>query len=994
MVVKNTLMNCILDFYVKNNLILKSLMKSGFFMSLFMLLSALFSGSGNLYCNNSLYNNGIINHKEDADLSESKRVIRSSNIMKLHDVSAQPGEIITVELEIINDQEFVGFNLSIPLPNGFTYIEGSEQLFRGIENDHTFGFVVIEATNLAKIIAFSLTNSPFLGNDGIIFSFDVMTPTESGEYVLEITDAVIGTIDLQNILTGKVDGTILLEEPQSEYTLTLLSEPVSGGIAEGGGVYQTGESIALTATPNPGYNFANWTDESGTLVSDQASFSYIMPDFDVTITANFSPILNIIAATSGANGSIDPFGDVEVGYGADQTFSIIPDSGYLVADVIVDGVSVGAVSEYTFENVVSNHTIHAEFALSVHTITATAGQNGDINPAGAVMVDHGADQTFIITPDAGYHVADVVVDGVSAGAVAEYTFENVASDHTIYVEFALNVYTITASASANGNITPVGAVMVNHGADQTFIITPDEGYHVSDVVVDGISAGVVSEYTFENVVSNQTIHAEFALNVYSIVATAGANGSISPSGAVIVEHGADQTFTLTPNVGYRIASVLVDGINFGPVNEYTFENVTQDHTLHANFAIKTYVISATAGNNGSISPAGSVLIGHSSDRTFTITPDAGYSIAEVVVDGESVGAVSEYTFEHVVNNHTIHAEFVQNVYTITATAGTNGSITPFGAVMVEHGANQDFVITADEGYHIADVLVDGVSVGAVSEYTFENVVDDHTIHAEFALNVYTITATAGDNGSITPFGAVMVEYAADQAFVILPDEGHYIDDVVVDGLSVGTVSAYTFENVASNHTIHAEFAMEEDPVDDLHIALDEDVFIDGSACFFTLSSILVAGEGYEFFVADGGEATLAAANGIRLLPGTIVESGGYLLAYITEEDPCGRPFAKEELPVKDETIASINVIDKDEGSLFINLYPNPAETDVTIGLGNFHEALPVHIEIFSLMGNRVLSKELPAQPAVSLDLTDMQAGMYVLKVIQGDNSVVERFIKR
>ena len=75
---------------------------------------------------------------------------------------------------------------------------------------------------------------------------------------------------------------------------------------------------------------------------------------------------------------------------------------------------------------------------------------------------------------------------------------------------------------------------------------------------------------------------------------------------------------------------------------------------------------------------------------------------------------------------------VDEVRIITATAGDNGRITPTGDVAVPKGESKTFTITPDSGYHIKEVLVDGKSVGAVSTYTFENVVDNHTIHATFA----------------------------------------------------------------------------------------------------------------------------------------------------------------------------------------------------------------------------------------------------------------------
>ena len=86
-------------------------------------------------------------------------------------------------------------------------------------------------------------------------------------------------------------------------------------------------------------------------------------------------------------------------------------------------------------------------------------------------------------------------------------------------------------------------------------------------------------------------------------------------------------------------------------------------------------------------------------------------------------------------------------FAITATAGANGTVTPSGTVTVNQGANQTFTITPDTGYHVADVLVDGVSVGATTTYTFTSVTVDHTISASFAINTYTLTVAISGTGS-------------------------------------------------------------------------------------------------------------------------------------------------------------------------------------------------------------------------------------------------------
>lgn len=80
----------------------------------------------------------------------------------------------------------------------------------------------------------------------------------------------------------------------------------------------------------------------------------------------------------------------------------------------------------------------------------------------------------------------------------------------------------------------------------------------------------------------------------------------------------------------------------------------------------------------------------------------------------------------------VTATFTLKAYTITATAGTGGSISPSGTVTVNHGANQTFTISANNGYKVADVKVDNVSQGVLSTYTFTNVTSNHTIEASFA----------------------------------------------------------------------------------------------------------------------------------------------------------------------------------------------------------------------------------------------------------------------
>jgi hypothetical protein len=143
--------------------------------------------------------------------------------------------------------------------------------------------------------------------------------------------------------------------------------------------------------------------------------------------------------------------------------------------------------------------------------------------------------------------------------------------------------------------------------------------------------------------------------------------------------------------------------------------------------------------------------------------------------------------------------------TITAAAGSGGTISPSGVVHVSVGASQTFTITPATDFSISDVLVDGLSVGAAATFTFSDIDANYTIEAQFGANKI-ISARSGPNGAISPSGDIVVTEGADQLFTITPDPGYLISDVIVDEVSVGAVRSFTFPNVTSAHTIETSFS--------------------------------------------------------------------------------------------------------------------------------------------------------------------------------------------
>jgi hypothetical protein len=305
-------------------------------------------------------------------------------------------------------------------------------------------------------------------------------------------------------------------------------------------------------------------------------------------------------------------------------------------------------------------------------------------------------------------------------------------------------YIINATAYGPGIIVPSGAVLLDTTgfADTTFTFTPNAYAHLDSLLVDGINHGSDStSYRFVDVTANHTIAAHFSYDQYIITASAVGPGIIAPSGAVVVNGGQNATFDMTPNPNCHIDSVVVDGANQGAIPSYTFYTVIAPHTITAYFSDNpTYTITATAYGPGTIVPSGTIIVYEGDDTTFIITPNLDCQTDSVVIDGTNQGVLTSHTFTNVDANHTIDAYFSPTTpvtYTITASATSGGTITPVGDVIVNQGADTTFYIAAGPDAILDSVLVDGVSVGAVPSYTFYAVVDNHTIHAMFTINLPT-----------------------------------------------------------------------------------------------------------------------------------------------------------------------------------------------------------------------------------------------------------------
>lgn len=155
-----------------------------------------------------------------------------------------------------------------------------------------------------------------------------------------------------------------------------------------------------------------------------------------------------------------------------------------------------------------------------------------------------------------------------------------------------------------------------------------------------------------------------------------------------------------------------------------------------NSALPQFVIQTSIEGAGKISPSGYVKVDSATDKTFTITPEKWFVIDYIEVDGVNKGAQSSYTFTKVEEAHTLKAVFKKDpdapdLYTVSTTAGANGSVSPEGTFVIEAGKDSVVTFTPKSGYVIDWVKVNGTKRGPIEKLTIKNLHKNVDLEAAF-----------------------------------------------------------------------------------------------------------------------------------------------------------------------------------------------------------------------------------------------------------------------
>lgn len=685
------------------------------------------------------------------------------------------------------------------------------------------------------------------------------------------------------------------------------------------GIYHT----VVTYRSGSETNRFSWSDDAGNIQTGSVSAGNKdsnvtkTAEFDITVTKAGSGVLTlkgdakapqldkfeitpkdvklseftVNASIEGEGGTITPSGETKVTEGENVEFKITPDKTHKVADVLVDGESVGAVTSYTLKDVKKDATIVAKFAPAAYTeenrfnfptevngtaITAEAEHfalknvgTGEAWPLQVSAADWASNGYFVNAMNSGdqitlhYHAEKpgkykATVQFRSGDTNNGLTWSE--ADNKIAAQ--TEVVKIGAGDQAKATHTQDIEFVVNEAGDGTLVFTaPEKNAPQLDkfdiTMVEGKAPVVVNKdalkaaieegnklleeadkYTEESVKALGDAIKEAEEVVKNEKAT---QAEVDAAASAVEEaaRGLEEKPQVPEADKTALKAALADAAQkLAESDVYTEESVAAlkeavelaqsvlDNSNAAQAEIdaatasvrtaienlqekppvqKEFTITAVAHGGGIIDPSGAVKVEEGKDQVFTIRPYEGFEIKEVFVNGESVGAVTEYKFEAVRADASIEVFFAEKEAVQADKTKLNESIAA-AEELLKHA--EDYV--PEDVQNLMEVL-DAAKAVAADPAATQETVDAAQNALDAAMNIapiqkeFAIMAAAGEGGSITPCGTVKVERGMSQTFVIQPEEGYVISDVLVNGQSVGAVAEYTFCDVNADANITALF---------------------------------------------------------------------------------------------------------------------------------------------------------------------------------------------
>ena len=362
-------------------------------------------------------------------------------------------------------------------------------------------------------------------------------------------------------------------------------------------------------------------------------------------------------------------------------------------------------------------------------------------------------------------IIDGEFDETTTGSSVYSNLGSSGTKRTISYLFA-KTYTINVTTDYGSSVSGSYPDTVVEGSNKYLHISKRQGYKLTSVILDDSSqtipsqteaSGEVMTISLENITSNHNLVVTSEPFKYTITTSAGSNGSITPSATV--NYGSSKTINMSPSTGYEVNEVIVDGINKGKITTYTFNNITDNHTISVTFKKldeQKFTVNCTTVQNGniSVSPT-SATVG--TKITIYVNPSEGYRLKQI--DSSPNVTINNNQFTMPAQNVTLTPVFEQievQTYAITVGTSEHGTATA-SHTSASAGTTITMTATPGQGYVLKSYatqpfvsVVNGQFVMPSSPITVTPIFDVASI-VKTSYDIYVSTETT-DKGDVSVTG--------------------------------------------------------------------------------------------------------------------------------------------------------------------------------------------------------------------------------------------------
>ena len=449
------------------------------------------------------------------------------------------------------------------------------------------------------------------------------------------------------------------QQPEKTGTVTI-GAVEHGSVTADKMTAEVGADVTFTVTPDENYSVKSFkVNNDEKQLNDSNQVVVKMVEGGLTVSAEFEINSAAVTITQADHGSISADKSTAK-IGEEVTFTVAPEANYVVssfkvndADVALDGNNQAVVVM-----VAGGLNVTASFELGSGTVTIGTIEHGAVT-ADKMTAKIGEDVTFKITSDTGYDVSSFKVNGSDVDYVTkedsttgktygEAKVKMVSGGLTVTAEFKLAVYSIEWDTPTHGTIAVEGdKTQATYGDEVKFVFTPETGYEIKYLTINEEPVQWASDNTFTTTMGEYGLFVtvQFGLENETITVNAGEHGTIEHKNKADdsqdYKYGDTAVVTVTPNEGYMIETITVDGkaieVPEDKKGGYSFEqSVKKDLNISATFTDVHTISEFTDSVINEIKNAQDIKVKLAGDVTLGVTLPLAKGTTEYDLDGHTI----------------------------------------------------------------------------------------------------------------------------------------------------------------------------------------------------------------------------------------------------------------------------------------------------------------------------------------------------------------------